>query len=158
MPAIISSFDHPQVASLYMLLPVKYPDGKTYIKLGGSGWNEDILDARVNDDELQDWFHSDGRQHIADALKTALRAMVPGLRAQSYHSVPCLISNSGHGKPYVDVLREGSMYVATAGNGMGGKSSDEIGRIGARLCATDSWQSELARNEFRAVYQEGGLK
>ncbi len=158
MPAIISSFDHPQVASLYMLPPVKYPDGKTYIKLGGSGWNEDILDAREKDNELLDWFHSDGRQNVADALKTALRAMLPGLRAQSYHSVPCLISNSAHGKPYVDVLREGSMYVATAGNGMGAKSSDEIGRIGAGLCATDSWQSELDRNEFRAVYQEGGLK
>ncbi|MCY4018141.1 MAG: FAD-dependent oxidoreductase [Chloroflexi bacterium] len=158
MPSIISSFDHPLVDSLYMLPPVTYPDGKTYIKLGGSGWNEVFLDATERDHELLDWFHSDGRQDIADALKTALHKMIPGFRALSYHSVPCLITNSAHGNPYVDVLRNGSVYVTTAGNGMGAKSSDEIGRIGAMLCATGNWHSELDRNEFRAVYHEAGLK
>ncbi len=158
MPSIISSFDHPLVDSLYVLPPVPYPDGKTYIKLGGSGWNEVLLDATDNDLELLDWFHSDGGQDIADSLKTALHKMIPGLIALSYHSVPCLITNSAHGNPYVDVLQDGSLYAATAGNGMGAKSSDEIGRIGAMLCATDNWHSELDKDEFRAVYGEAGLK
>ena len=158
MPSIISSFDNPQVDSLYMLPPVTYPDGKTYIKLGGSGWNEVILDATETDLELLDWFHSDGGQDTADALKTALHKMIPGLRTVSYHSAPCLVTNSAHGNPYVDALQEGSVYVATAGNGMGAKSSDEIGRVGAMLCATDNWHSELDRNEFRAVYHDAGLK
>ncbi|MDE2859132.1 MAG: FAD-dependent oxidoreductase [Chloroflexota bacterium] len=158
MPSIISAFDHPLVDSLYVLPPVRYPDGKTYIKLGGSGWNEAFLDATENDLELLDWFHSDGGQDIADALKTALHTMIPDLKTLSYHSAPCLITNSAHGKPYVDVLQDRGVYVATAGNGAGAKSSDEIGRIGAMLCATDNWHSELDRNEFRAVYYEGGLK
>lgn len=151
MPSIISSFYHPQVASLYVLPPAIYPDGKTYIKLGGSSWHEPFLDATVKDLELLDWFHSDGGQHIAEALKGALHKLIPGLTCLSYHSVPCLISNSAHGNPYVDALQDSGKYVATAGNGAGAKSSDEIGRMGAMLCATDEWHSEWDRHEFRAV-------
>lgn len=158
MPSIISSFDHPQVDSLYVLPPLPYPDGKTYIKLGGSGWEEMLLDATEDDFELLDWFHGVGRQDIADALKNALHKMIPGLEALSYHSTPCLITFSAHGNPYIDALRDGSAYVATAGNGMGAKSSDEIGRIGAMLCATGEWRSDLDKNDFRAVYGQGGLK
>ena len=158
MPSVISSFDHPLVDSLYMLPPVPYPDGKTYIKLGPSGWNENFLDATEHDRELLDWFHSDGKQDIAEAMKAAMHKMIPGLQTLSYQSVPCLITYSAHGNPYVDEVREKSVYVATADNGMGAKSSDEIGRMGALLCATDDWHSELDRDDFRVVYHNGGLK
>ena len=70
----------------------------------------------------------------------------------------CLITYSAHGNPYIDVLEAERVYVTTAGNGMGAKSSDEIGRIGALLCATGEWHSELDREDFRVVYAEGGLK
>ncbi len=158
MPSVISSFDHPLVDSLYMLPPVLYPDGKTYIKLGPSGWNENFLDATEHDRELLDWFHSDGKQDIAEAMKAAMHKMIAGLQTLSYQAVPCLITYSAHGNPYVDEVREKSVYVATAGNGMGAKSSDEIGRMGALLCATDDWHSELDRDDFRVVYHNGGLK
>ena len=158
MPAIISSFDSPAVASLYMLPPVPYPDGKTYIKLGPSGYPEPLFDATEDDRELLDWFHSDGSQEIAASMKTAVQRMIPGLNAVSYHAVPCLITNSAHGNPYVDALEDGRVYVAAAGNGYAAKSSDEIGRIGAMLCATSQWHSDLAPADFRAVYADGGSK
>ena len=160
MPAIISTFDHADVSSLYMLPPLPYPDGKTYIKLGLSGRPQELpalepyFDAVHDDRELLDWFHSDGRRDIAECMRTALQRMIPGLKARSFHSVPCLISNSAHGKPYIDELVDGRIYLATAGNGYAAKSSDEIGRIGAMLCATDEWQSDLNREDFRAVYAQ----
>ncbi len=156
MPSIISSFEDPSVASLYMLPPVPYPDGKTYIKLGPSGYPEPYFNAVDSDSELLDWFHSDGREDIAEAMKAALHRMVPDLKVLSYHSVPCLITNSAHGNPYIDTLEDGRIYLATAGNGYAAKSSDEIGRIGAMLCATDEWHTGLNREDFRAVYAEGG--
>ncbi|MCY3779047.1 MAG: FAD-dependent oxidoreductase [Chloroflexi bacterium] len=158
MPSIISSFEDPSVASLYMLPPLPYPDGKTYIKLGPSGYPEPYFNAVDNDSELLDWFHSDGREDIAEAMKAALHRMVPDLKVLSYHSVPCLITNSAHDNPYIDALEDGRIYLATAGNGYAAKSSDEIGRIGAMLCATDAWHSGLNREDFRAVYADGGLK
>ena len=158
MPSIISSFDHPDVDSLYMLPPVRYPDGKTYIKLGPSGRAEQYFDATENDSELIPWFQSDGSAVTAADLKAALHRMIPGLKVISYKTVPCLITYSAHGNPYIGALEEGRVYVTTAGNGMGAKSSDEIGRIGALLCATDEWHSDLSREDFRAVYADGGLK
>ena len=152
MPSIISSFRHPSVESLYMLPPVVYPDGKTYIKLGPSGWNEEFFDATRDDSELLPWFQSDGSALTAADLKTALHRMIPALNARSHSTAPCLITYSAHGNPYIDALEDGRAYVTTAGNGMGAKSSDEIGRIGAMLCATGEWRSDLKRDDFRAVY------
>ena len=42
MPSVIATFDHRAVASLYMLPPIPYPDGKTCIKLGASGRPEEL--------------------------------------------------------------------------------------------------------------------
>ncbi len=164
MPSIISTFEHDAVGSLYMLPPVLYPDGETYIKLGPSGRPQELPAPEpffnaVNDDrQLLDWFHTEGRTDIGEAMKAALHSMIPGLKAISYHSVPCLITYSAHGNPYIDALEAGQIYLATAGNGMGAKSSDEIGRIGALLCATDDWCSDLNQDDFRAVYVDGGSK
>ena len=158
MPSIITTFDHPEVESLYMLPPAPYPDGKTYIKLGPGGRDERFLDAADSDRELLPWFQSEGDALTGADMKTALQRMIPDLQALSYHTVPCLITYSAHGNPYVDALEAGQLYVAAAGNGMGAKSSDEIGRIGALLCATDEWRSDLSREDFRAVYADGGSK
>jgi len=158
MPSIISSFDNPAVQSLYMLPPVLYPDGKTYIKLGGSGLDERYMDAAEDDRALIPWFQSDGSAAIAAQLKKALHQMITELKVTSYRTVPCLITNSAHGNPYIDSIIGDRLYVATAGNGYAAKSSDEIGRIGAMLCATGEWRSNLEQGAFRAVYVGGGLK
>ncbi|MCY3572774.1 MAG: FAD-dependent oxidoreductase [Chloroflexi bacterium] len=163
MPAVISAFAHKDVSSLYMLPPVPYPDGKTYIKLGFGDADalplpEPYFNAVQDDRELLDWFHTDGRQDLAEALKEALHRMLPGLNALSYHSVPCLITHTAHGNPYIDALDAGRMYVATGGNGAAAKSSDAIGRLGAMLCATGEWRSQFNRAEFHAVYADGGSK
>lgn len=158
MPSIISSFNDTNVKSLYMLPPVKYPDGKTYVKLGAGGDEDELapavqhfVDASEDDHDLVPWFQSDGHQDIAEILKRAAHKMIHNLRAISYETVPCLLTYSEHGNPYIDKLAD-SIYVATAGNGGAAKSSDEIGRLGAILCATDTWDSELNREDFRAVY------
>lgn len=158
MPSIISSFDHPDVASLYMLPPLPYPDGKTYIKLGPSGLDERYFNATEDDREIRPWFQSDGSAAIAATMKGALHRMIPDLKAVSYRTVPCLITYSAHGNPYIDSLVDRRLYLSTAGNGYGAKSSDEIGRIGAMLCATGNWDSDLAQDAFRAVYVEGNRK
>lgn len=158
MPSIITKFDHPDVQSLYMLPPVVYPDGKTYIKLGAGGRPDELLPAvehylkaMSHGEELKAWFHTDGREDIADILKSTLHRMIPNLKSLSYQSVPCLLTYTEHGNPYIDVLVGGRIYITTGGNGAAAKSSDEIGRIGAMLTATDVWHSDLNQDDFRAV-------
>ncbi len=158
MPSIITTFSHPNVKSLYMLPPVEYPDGKTYIKLGSDGNPDELLPAKQHfldltksDTTAIGWFHSDGHLDIIKILKSSVHNMIRDLKAVNYESVPCLLTYTDHGNPYIDKLDNG-IYVATGGNGAAAKSSDEIGRLGAMLCATDQWDSELNQDNFRCVY------
>jgi sarcosine oxidase len=158
MPALITSFDNSDVPSMYMLPPVCYPDGKTYIKLG-SAFRDDVailpehfIDVTHSGDAVRAWFQSNGRDDITDALKTVLNRLIPNLKITAYNRHPCLITTTAHDNPYIDTLVSGRIYVTTGGNGSAAKSADEIGRIGAMLTATDTWQSELKRDDFRAVF------
>ena len=156
MPALISKFDDPARPTVYMLPPIPYPDGRTYIKLGLGGHQEPLLDARRDDRALLSWFRGDGSPAAAAQLKDALHRLLPQLRVRAYHSVPCLITYTAHSRPYIDALEAGRLYVCSGGNGGAAKSSDEIGRLAARLCAGDEWGSDLARANFGAAYASFG--
>lgn len=157
MPSLITTFENRDVPSLYMLPPVPYPDGKTYIKLGSehllleNNAPEKYLDITQNRAEVTEWFHSDGRDDVAGILKPALYRLIPNLKVTSYITRPCLITDTDHGNPYIDELIADKVYVTTGGNGSSAKSSDEIGRIGAMLTASGQWQSELNRADFKVV-------
>lgn len=153
MPALITSCESPAIPALYMLPPIPYPDGKTYIKLGGGfhgeGMGEHKLTTRT---EFVEWFQSDGRADIGAMLKEKLHTLIPRLQVTRYDQKPCVLTMTDHGQPYIGKLSDG-VYVTTGGNGSSAKSSDEIGRMGALLCATDAWHSPLKMDEFAPVMQ-----
>lgn len=148
MPALITGCDNPAIPSLYMLPPVPYPDGKTYIKLGGSfhgaGRREPYISGR---DDLTAWFQSDGDPTIGALLKEQLHTLLPNLEVLSYRQKPCVLTMTEHGNPYIGRLGT-QVYITTGGNGASAKSSDEIGRMGAMFCATGKWASELDQDAF----------
>jgi sarcosine oxidase len=156
MPTLITQCQNPNNPAIYLLPPVKYPDGKTYLKLGGAFREgehplaEDFIESR---EELVQWFQSDGREDIADYLREVLHRYIPNLQALSYHSKPCLITTTAHENPYIDTLVPEHIYIVTGGNGGAAKSSDEIGRLGAVLVATNEWDTELNREDFRVVFK-----
>ncbi len=76
------------------------------------------------------------------AMRAALEGIIPGLRAQSWHTKRCLITYTPHGKPFIDAVVPGQVYVATGGNGSSAKSSDAIGRLAASLAWQDAWQDD----------------
>lgn len=154
MPSLITSFQQANYPSLYMLPPIIYPDGKTYIKLGGpygrANFEEDLLHSR---EDLVDWFQSNGNAKIVEQLQQMLHTLLPNLQVENYLSHPCLITMTNHVRPYIDTVVSNKIYVTVGGNGASAKSSDEIGRMGAMLCATDEWHSELEQSEFQVVFQ-----
>lgn len=157
MPAIITSCENRDVPSLYMLPPLRYPDGKTYIKLGASfrqdefAQPEHLLQSRQ---ELIAWFQSEGRDDIAAWLKAALHALIPNLQVVQYQQTPCLLTLTESGQPYIDALTPGKLYITAGGCGASAKSSDELGRMGAHLTATDTWSSTLPSEAFQIVYAD----
>ncbi len=158
MPSIIYRLaDDPVLYSIYSLPPVRYPDGKTYFKIGGQLLTPQHLYSR---EELVEWFLGDGSAKEVEALKRVLTELIPDLNASSYHSKPCIVTHTAHDRPYIDGLdmefadgsaTAGRLFVAAGGCGGAAKSSVEIGRLAARLVAAGRWDDDLPAEWFQAA-------
>ena len=147
MPSVIfyEGLETAELTGVYALPPIRYPDGNTYIKIGGR--LADLVPLQTSD-ELRDWFHSPGDLREAELLKEVLLSMIPGLEVEGFSTKPCVITATEHGRPYIDELIQNRLYVAAGGNGAAAKSSNEIGRLGAG-CVLGKVRKD--RQHFRAV-------
>jgi len=126
-----------RLASVYWVPPVAYPDGRTYLKIGGVlAVDQEIATGPDPHGELVAWFHGSGDPNEADALRSALAARLPGRPSLSSTTVPCVYTGTASGLPIIDWLDDG-LAVAVGGNGAAAKSSDELGRMAAALAAGD---------------------
>ena len=113
----------------YMLPPIRYPDGRLYVKLGG-----DPDDKVVQRDQIADWFRSCGSAGVA-AFQTALiREILPDLEVVATRTEPCVTTFTRGDRPLIGPVSQ-RIAVATAGCGRGAKCSDELGRLGAEAVA-----------------------
>lgn len=149
VPSIIYRLhNHPVLASIYALPPIVYPDGKSYLKIGGTLHTAVYLHSA---DEVRAWFHSDGNATEVAALREVLLAMVPGLAATRFDSKPCVVTYTAHERPYIAQVDE-AIYVATGGCGAAAKSSNELGRISALLIEHGRWSYDLPAETFAVHY------
>ena len=110
----------------YILPPVLYPDGKTYIKIGG-----DAVDTELHTvDEMIAWFRSGGDPVAGAAISEILIDLMPGLKFRSISYDSCATSFSPNGNPFI-YSQTDHIIALTAGNGAAAKCADEIGRLGA---------------------------
>ncbi len=116
---------------VYILPPVLYPDGKTYLKLGGDTETRSF-------DTLQDagaWFRSDGDSAERDLLVATALELMPDLGGCPVTSAPCVATFTPTAYPYAGFTSSPRIAVLTGGNFVAAKSSDELGRLGAVLLA-----------------------
>ncbi len=128
MPSLIGSALQ-QDESYYLLPPIRYPDGKHYIKIGGDP--SDITIA--SEPEVRAWFRGEANQFAADHMAGLLSRAMPSFKPASLRWSPCVTTFTRHGYPYIGFADSDRVAVLTGGNGMAAKSSDEIGRLGAQL-------------------------
>lgn len=112
----------------YLLPPIRYPDGKTYVKLGGDP--EDV--ALTTQDDIHDWFRAGGDPQVRDHLHHELMGLMPDLRFVALSMASCVTSWTEDRLPEIG-WQSDRIAVTTGGNGAGAKCSDEIGRLGAAL-------------------------
>lgn len=112
----------------YLLPPIRYPDGKVYLKMGGDPADNPLETLS----EQQAWFRKGGDKAVADMLEEMVRARMPGLRVVSRRMDACVTTYTPNN---IAALRRMSdrICVATAGCGRGAKCSDELGRLGAEV-------------------------
>lgn len=149
LPSIIYRLDnHPVLASIYSLPPIAYPDGKTYLKIGGT-----LRDTKYvhRADEIRNWFQTDGNPVEINALREVLLAMLPELAVTSFQAKPCVVTYTAHDHPYIAPVDE-AIYLATGGCGAAAKSSNELGRIAALLVEKGEWSYDLPAEMFAVRY------
>ncbi|HRW08900.1 MAG TPA: FAD-dependent oxidoreductase [Caldilineaceae bacterium] len=151
-PSIIYRLpNHPVLASIYSLPPLTYPDGRVYLKIGGTLHTPNLLTSA---DAIRQWFHGDGNDLEVAALQEVLLALVADLHPRSLQSRPCVVTYTSHGYPYIGQVAD-HLYVATGGCGAAAKSSNEIGKIGAQLVEqAGAWHYDLPAELFHIRYEE----
>ncbi|RXT23826.1 FAD-dependent oxidoreductase [Rhizobium leguminosarum] len=125
---------------IYILPPVRYPDGKTYLKLGGD--TEALSFERLEDAGA--WFRSDGSAAERDHLSAIALQLMPELAGCRVTSAPCVANFTPTGYPYAGFTQSPRIAVLTGGNFVAAKSSDELGRLGAVLLA----EGQLGEADF----------
>lgn len=109
----------------YLLPPIRYPDGKVYLKLGG-----DPDDRHLAPHELTEWFQSGGNPEVGAHLEAQMRARMPDLQIDSVTTNACVTTFTDTGRPLI-TRHSDRVSLAVAGCGAGAKCSDELGRLGA---------------------------
>ena len=148
MPCTNRTIDHPQLADLYVLPPIRYPDGRTYLKAGANTmidhWLPDPAAVRA-------WYDHGNDDGPLAAFREVLAGLLPDVRICSWHTRRCADAYTAHRRPYIDILEPGRLIIALGGNGRGAQAADAVGQLTARLALTGQWQSGLPRDAFRHV-------
>ena len=109
----------------YILPPIPYPDGETWLKLGG-----DPVDLPLESEaDIKDWFRSGGSLPVADRLQTQIIERIRDLKFEERRVVPCMTTYGDTGLPCIGPLSE-RVTVAFGCYGKSAKCSDELGRLG----------------------------
>lgn len=148
MPSLIDETSAAE-EHFYLLPPVRYPDGKHYLKIGGDP-SDILLDG---EDEIKAWFKGHGDPKAAAHLERLLRRHIPGVRPVSVGSLPCVTTFTRHGNPYIGLTRNDRIAAVTGGNGAAAKSCDEIGRLGALAVSGGTLAGEGYGCDFSVHYR-----
>lgn len=148
MPSLISVTPD-DADSIYMLPPIRYPDGKYYMKIGG-----DPDDLQFDSEPaLRAWFRTAGRDEARDHLSRIFHGLVPGVRRPSSFTNSCAVSYSPTGYPMIGYTSSPRVAVLTGGCGTAAKSSDEIGKLGAELLLEGRIKDGGYRTDFSAHFR-----
>ena len=148
MPSLIHQPDDP-VDHIYLLPPVRYPDGKTYLKIGG---DPDDLPLQT-EPEIRAWFRRGGRITTRNHLQRIIGQIVPSLAQAPISMAACVTSFTPENYPAIGYASD-RIAVLTGGCGAAAKSSDEIGRLGAELILNGRIVDDAYGDVFQPVFTD----
>ncbi|XP_003724264.3 uncharacterized protein LOC100889440 [Strongylocentrotus purpuratus] len=135
----------------YILPPVKYPDGKYYLKVGH---DYDLNRPMRSKEEVASWYRAKGQNRLEDFKSIYLRIYqsVTGFHPKSLKTITCITTETPTGQYYCDLITP-TIGVAAGGNGGGAMVADEIGRTAAKMILKGAWDSDLPQDEFRVRWR-----
>ncbi|MEQ9335466.1 FAD-dependent oxidoreductase [Thalassobaculum sp.] len=131
----------------YILPPIRYPDGNSYLKIGIGTTGDANLRSL---EDLTAWFKGPGSEANRRDFQAFLTDLLPPLaRCRAWHTDTCAVAWTVTGLPYIDHVLDDRIAVAVGGNGKGAKSSDDWGWLAARMMAGLVWDHPVARERLR---------
>jgi len=142
-----------KVEDIYTLPPIRYPDGRWYLKLGANTVHDRSADPR----SVDDWYRAGGSGAQAD-LEEAFAVVFPEVTPRAFHLERCVITYTPNGRPFIAKLGVPGLYIAAAGNGHGASWADGAGELAARMVNGEAWPSEgdgrLNAADFAVTYED----
>jgi sarcosine oxidase len=138
--------------SIYLLPPIRYPDGNWYVRIGPG--MQPIVEELTNTADMVDWCAAQRvTAEQSDFLTSMARLLLPDLRPTDVRQACCLIDKTPSRYPYIGHLDESdeTFAVAVGGNGHGARGSDEIGRMAASVVLGQPWEWEIPQEVFRPL-------
>ena len=129
---------------LYVLPPLRYPNGKIYMKIGHKGHFEQALDTQK---EVYAWYCNPAPTTYKKELTAWINKLFPAVSFRSYYTDTCLTNVTPTGLPYIDLIHD-RLGVAMGGNGRAAKACDEIGRMAVELLLKGVWNHQLPAEAF----------
>ena len=144
--SVIYLLDHPSIDDVYVCPPVRYPDGRCYVKMGGSQVGARTLRTS---EAKRTWMAGTEADAQLPVMTKVITTILPGVEFESFEMKPCLITDTSSGLPFIDRIGE-DLFIAAGGNGHAAKSADAIGALAAALTLNDGkWtDTELDRDQF----------
>jgi sarcosine oxidase len=140
MPSIISR-PPPNRPNTYLLPPLKYPDGKFYLKIGigepGPPLKSDV--------ELNHWLRNGTDQEVVTILLEELSRIMPDLNISSWKYMPCATCHTPDARPIIDLIGRGRIGLLLGGNGYAAKSGDALGQLGAAVLHGGEWPGPISK-------------
>lgn len=135
----------PKGESPYILPPIPYPDGQTWLKLGG-----DPVDLKLESEaDIKGWFKSGGSIEVADGLQRQILDRIRDLDFEERRVVPCMTTFGDTGLPCIGPLSQ-RVTVAFGCYGKSAKCSDELGRLGG-MALLGEVRAELAPTSLASI-------
>ncbi len=141
------------VEDVYILPPLKYPDGRWYIKLGANTLHDQAV---AQNGDIDAWYRR-GDSSVAEAdLVRAFAELLPEVACERFHTERCVITYTPHGRPFIDEAA-GDLVVCVGGNGHGASWADGAGKLAAALVIGEEWDG-FDRASFQTVPDDGEVK
>jgi sarcosine oxidase len=131
----------------YLLPPIRYADGRLYIKIGGELTSPEAIDGAA----LNAWFKTSGGAEAGASLLADLVALMPDLRIERTATAPCAVTFTRTDYPYIARLDD-RVTLLTGGNGSAAKCADELGRLGSVAALGGSVAAEGLGADFAPVF------
>ncbi|MXV51504.1 FAD-dependent oxidoreductase [Pedobacter sp. HMF7647] len=149
LPSLLYEIDEDETEAIYLIPPVKYPDGNYYLKIGCNSPDDVFFDTL---EQVQNWFRNSKSESYAPARSRALQRLLPSLNLDDSFTKKCVISWTATGRPYIGETAVKGLFLAGGCNGYSAMCSDAIGRVAAQLILNGNIPEDYPANAFGIEY------